>query len=436
MSSNCTELSLVPGMNIIHHFRHEATGQVGYLLKHGSHGLRMADQLTAMDGTVYKPRQPSATGGLPFPIPSDKEIDALLIKPDGSTLDPNEALSGDYQEKLFDDVEMYIRKTVELPHKEDYLLQTSYVFHTYLIEHANASPIIYPYGVKESGKSRNGGVLGKLVFRGYHCTSITEAVLFRMSELFNPTFIIDEIDLSGKPGIRDMLKSRYSRGPSVARINDYKAGEEGIGIYRAFGPTAICTTEILGDIIESRTITFHMQKNSDTNRDIETYYDTPEAVQEAADLRARLTLFRANYYGNPLTPMKPIARRRLGEILNPLYQVVMIIFPEREDDFKRCVERVKRESKEMERSSLEADIIQVVHEYYDNTKHTFISTEHIASTVNNGRNNDERISTTHIGNTMKALSFPKQRSSSQRGYKIDTKVLDQHVRNYFGGDNS
>jgi hypothetical protein len=234
------QATLLPGYDIIHHYYDERNGHTGYIVKKGERGLEFKDKYEE-PGFIYVPNPKSS---LPYAIPTRGELKALLSNPDGSTIDADEKLSPAFEKKLFADVEEYIRKTVELPNEDDYLLLTAYVIHTYLIEHANASAFMYFYGTHGSGKSRAGGVLGRLVFRGFHSSSLTEAVLFRFSETYHLAFIIDETDLRTNSKLRDMLKVRYKDGISIARINDHKLGEAGIGIYDAYGPTAICTTEI------------------------------------------------------------------------------------------------------------------------------------------------------------------------------------------------
>jgi hypothetical protein len=167
--------------------------------------------------------------------------------------------------RLATEIDAFIKSYLEMPFDSDYLILSMWVFHTYIIEKFNTTPILYFYGVKETGKSRAGEVLSELAFRAQRLTSLTEATLFRSVELFKPTLIIDEIKLMGKggnQGLADLIKTTYKRGLKVSRINLNKYGEDQIEYYDTFSPLVICTTESIPDIIESRCILFIMQKNS------------------------------------------------------------------------------------------------------------------------------------------------------------------------------
>lgn len=115
--------------------------------------------------------------------------------------------------RLATEINVFIKSYLEMPLDSDYLILTMWVFHTYLIEKFNTTPILYFYGIKETGKSRAGEVLNELAFRAQRLTSLTEATLFRSVELFKPALIIDEIKLMGKggnQGLADMLHVHFS----------------------------------------------------------------------------------------------------------------------------------------------------------------------------------------------------------------------------------
>ncbi|GAI24053.1 unnamed protein product, partial [marine sediment metagenome] len=117
--------------------------------------------------------------------------------------------------RLATEIDAFIKSYLEMPFDSDYLILAMWLFHTYLIEKFNTTPILYFYGVKETGKSRAGEVLSELAFRAQRLTSLTEATLFRSAELFKPTLIIDEIRLRGprgNQGLADLMKTTYKRG--------------------------------------------------------------------------------------------------------------------------------------------------------------------------------------------------------------------------------
>ncbi|GAI36027.1 unnamed protein product, partial [marine sediment metagenome] len=260
-----------------------------------------------------------------------QDLPICYIKPD--ILEESREL--DYSH-LLKDVIRFIKSYLELPEESGYLILALWVFHTYLIEKFNVTPIIYSYGLMETGKTRTCEVMRELAYKCETMTSPTEATLFRSAEYFKNTLVIDEVRLWGKDGneeVARLIKSRYKRGLKVSRINmgKDKKGEDQVEYFDVFSPLMISTTESIPDIIESRCIRFTMQKNVNPNveRDID--------KDLAGDLRNKLTIFRANYMDKELKEVEDISRRRLNEILKPLYQIIMEIDPDRKDDFKLIV---------------------------------------------------------------------------------------------------
>ncbi len=188
--------SLIP--NLVHHVRKE--NKVSYLISNDG-DLKIFDQFQ-VDGEMCRPKQ-----DIPFICLKENIIKKKSVK----TME------------LLKCTEEYIRKYVELPNEQLYLVVALYVGHTYFIEpHFNVTPILNVFGVKETGKTRCGEILAAIVYRGERCTSPTEATLFRAAQAFKSTLIIDEIKLWGPDGNRqvaDLIKSRYKRGMKVSRIN-------------------------------------------------------------------------------------------------------------------------------------------------------------------------------------------------------------------------
>lgn len=323
--------------------------------------------------------------------------------------------------RLATEIDAFIKSYLEMPLDSDYLILATWVFHTYLIEKFNTTPILYFYGVKETGKSRAGEVLSELAFRAQRLTSLTEATLFRSVELFKPTLIIDEIKLMGKggnQGLADLMKTTYKRGLKVSRINLNKSGEDQIEYFDTFTPLVICTTESIPDIIESRCILFTMQKNS--NPQIEKMIDK----KWANDLRERLTIFRANYITKELPEAQYIARGRLNEIMFPLYQSLLLVGPERKNEFIDIVKRIQKSKENEDGMSLEAEIVTAIDDEYRETQNKQFLTQVISKRLNEIRSENEEISDRAVSNRIKRLGFDKIRIKNGRmGFRINDERL-------------
>ncbi len=331
-----------------------------------------------------------------------------------------EPMDMDWSE-LLDEVISFTKNYLEMPYESDYLILALWIFHTYLIEKSNTTPLLYFYGVKETGKSRAGEILAELAFMCERLTSPTEATMFRGADYFKTSLIIDEIELWGPKGNQEvarLIKSRYKRGLKVPRVNLNKKGENQIEYFDVFGSLAICTTESIPDTIESRCITFLMQKNARVQ--------VEELIDEewAKKLRRRLTIFRANYLDKDLPTTEQVARRRLNEIMMPLYQILMLIAPKRKDEFKAAVGEIKKTKEEEEGLSLEAEIVERILEYKQEIKENVFLTTEIAKRLNTERSEREKLSNKFVSFRIKRLGFQKIRlGSGKRGFRIKPGLL-------------
>ncbi|MBA7704545.1 hypothetical protein ES703_113359 [subsurface metagenome] len=363
--------TLVPGL--IHLIKDDDV--VKYLLKEGD-SLKIVEKIQT-DKAIYRPYQ-----GLPM------------------TLDWKDLLG---------EVIRFLKAYVEMPSESDYLYLALWVFHSYLIDKFNVTPLLYFYGVHVTGKTRAGETLAKVSFKCERLTSPTEATLFRSASYFKNSLVIDEIKLWGRDAneqVANLIKSRYKRGLKVQRINTNAQGEGQVEYFDVFAPLVICTTEPLPDIIESRCLTFTMQANINPN--VEKCFDEAWGL----DLRNKLTVFRATYLDKEFDELPPgLARRRLNEILTPLYQILMLIDPERETEFKATVKEIEQQKIQEAGMTLEAEIIAKVTEYQKKEKEDFILTNELAEMMNADRTDKNRLSDMLVSNRLKKLGFIKERQT-------------------------
>jgi len=373
--------------------------KVKYLLKN-ENGLYVQENYV-VDDIIYTPKQ-----NLPIKMPS---IDILEEPTD---IKWNE---------LLEEVLSFIKNYLELPSDTDYLLLALWIFHTYLIEKFNETPILYFYGVKETGKTRAGEVLQELAFRCERLTSPTEATLFRSAHYFKTSLIVDEIKLwglDGNPEVARLIKSRYKRGLMVSRCNLDNRGEDQIEYFDVFSPLVICTTESIPDTIESRCITFLMQKNA--KAEVERLIDEDLARK----IRNKLTIFRSDYLDRDLPQTDQVARRRLNEIMLPLYQVLMLIDSERKEAFKMIIEGIETAKEEEEGLSLEAEFVKEIIKYQEETGEGIFLTTEITERMNKERSGREVISNMLTSSRIKRLGFQKTRLKNGRmGFKINSGLL-------------
>jgi len=381
-------------------------GTIKYLIqKEGK--LIIEEIYTDKEGYTWKPKQ---------------DLPIYYVRPD--ILEEKREL--DYSH-LLNDVIRFIKSYLELPEEAGYLILALWVFHTYLIEKFNVTPIIYSYGLMETGKTRTGEILKEIAYKCETMTSPTEATLFRSAEYFKNTLIIDEVKLWGKDGNQEvarLIKSRYKRGLKVSRINLNKKDEEQVEYFDVFSPLLISTTESIPEIIESRCIRFTMQKNADPK--VEGTIDR----ELAGDLRNKLTIFRANLINEELKEVRDISRRRLNEILKPLYQILMEIAPDREDDFKIVVKELEEGRKSEEGYSDNALIVNEIVKFYNEEGKTFITNAELTRRINEDKTKDEEFTINKVGWILRPFGFQKSTKGGKVGYIIKIEILKHLIERY------
>jgi len=334
--------------------------------------------------------------------------------------------SKDYKQ-LLEDIISFIKKYLEMPHEVDYLIIALWIFHTYAIEKFDVTPYLYFYGTRETGKSTACSTLYELAFFCMWLTSPTESTIFRSATFFEPAIIVDEVALWGEESqnaVTTLIKSRYKRGLTVPRCNLNKPGEDSIESYNVFGPLVLATTEEIPEIIESRCFTFLMQKN--VNPGVEKRIDK----KEAAELRNRLTCFRADIFNEPLPTVDTKARRRLREITEPLYQMLALIDGNRIKEFDDFVNLEELRKQTDDRSSFEAQLVYKIAGWYSLNNTNFLSSEKITNAMNEGKREHDYYSTTKVSMAVRKIGFERAQKKSKRGYTIEPKLLRKLAKQY------
>ncbi|MBA7569217.1 hypothetical protein ES708_10955 [subsurface metagenome] len=236
---------------------------------------------------------------------------------------------------------------------------------------------------------------------------------------------MDQVKIWGSEGNKDiatLIKARYKRGLMVPRINLNKSGEDQIEYFDTFGPMVICTDETMPQDIESRCITFQMQKNA--NPKVEGEIDKGLARR----LRNQLTVFRANLADKELKKLEPVSRRRLNEILYPLYQILTEIAPERRDEFKLIIKEIEQRKEGEEGLSFEADIVNEIVKYYNETGEGTFLTSELVNRLNEDKREKEQFSDRLISLRTNRLGFEKIRlEGGKRGFRIDLNLLEKII---------
>ena len=338
-------------------------------------------------------------------------------------------------EELLKDVERFIRRHVEMPNEHDYFLLALWVFHTYMIDLEQVTPFLFFQGEFGTGKSQAGDVLKHTAYKAESLTDLTPATMFRSAQYYKTTFVVDEVTLVGRnanPDIISLIKCRYERMSAVPRIDmNEKDIEDQIKNYQVFGPLAMGSELGLPPAIKSRSIHFIMKEN--IREAVETMIkENEKSLKTAEELRNKLTILRATlldkWKRKELKKLKHFARRRLGQILKPLYRVVMEIAPEREEEFLETVKLLAKKAKKVKQTSLQADVVKILLDYVEDGK-DFIGSLDCCGLLNEERSESVKTNTMGLHYVMESLGF-ESATVGKKGYLINKELLKDLKEQY------
>jgi len=334
---------------------------------------------------------------------------------------------------LLKDVELYIRRYVEMPNESDYFLLSLWTFHTYIADRESLTPYLFFYGAYGTGKSQAGDVLQHIAYKAESITDVTSASLFRGIQYYRNTLLFDEIKLWGRdanPDILSIILSGYQRKDSIPRVdmNEKKDVENQIKYHRTFSPKAFSTTAPIQGRVKSRCLHFTMKQN--ITEAVEDLIDQSEkGLEQAEYLRNCLTIFRANFLNKKFKKLEKIGRRRLSQIITPLYRIVMEIAPDREEEFKAIVKHLEKEKKETKTLSLEAEIIEIFVNRAEDKDTFSIGSKDLCEILNVDRSKKSEINSMSLFYKMPPLGFKKETKQPREWY-IDKEALKNLEEEY------
>jgi len=106
----------------------------------------------------------------------------------------------------------------------------------------------------------------------------------------------------------------------------------------------------------------------------------------------------------------------------------MEIAPERRDEFKLIIKEIEQKKESEEGLTFEADIINEIVKYYNETGEESFLTSEIVTRLNEGRREKEQFSDMRVSLRIKRLGFEKIRLEGGRmGFRIDLKLLEKII---------
>jgi len=255
---------------------------------------------------------------IPWILPRGEEVLSIYEK--------SKSMKEKYCRDLYDELIEYHKNISLLPSEEHYDLIVCWDFHTYLLEHFSYSPIICFFAVPERGKSRTGKGMIYIAYRGIRTDCLRDAYIIRMAKRFSGTIFFDVMSVwekAVKSNCEDILLNRFEKDTKVPRVNPEKKPFHDIDYYEIFGPTIISTNVAENEILGTRAIDINMPQT--TKR-----YEKDLDEKSSLYLKEKLIVFRALYLDEEFPDIDKPAMGRLGDITKPLFQIVKMIYPEKD----------------------------------------------------------------------------------------------------------
>jgi len=376
-------------------------GRSAFLYKSPDGQLAIEEKIELDDRIIVPP----PLERLPYPAPSAERVMVQFEQYNSGSV-------RELDERLYDDLLFYLEESADLPDPAYYHLLTAWVFHTYLMEYFYYSPILLFFGQPAIGKSRLGRALIHASFRGVQVESLSSAHLIRYAGDQHASVFFDIKNLGKKlsrENSLDLLLLRCERGAIAPRVTN--AGKGAIldtRYYDLFGPTIVACNETFDDsAFESRTLFIRMQMST-------RHFSHPVTADMVLPLRERLTAFRAWHFDEALPPFIRTQDGRMGDLTNPIYQVIEMIKPGARGAVDRTIEKLRGDTWVCRQETPEIRILTAVKNLAEHNRTTMLEVYEIWQHVNGVREGLPVISRERIGRFLTAAGFRRERGSTGR----------------------
>lgn len=195
--------------------------------------------------------------------------------------------------ELFNQLRQFFKDYLALNDERYYDVLTSWTLHTWLIEKWRATGPLYLLGPISSGKTTVLECLEQVAYRGIRGGSMSNSTMFRLSDAYQPTLLVDESQLYNREEWAEtqaFLNERYRKGGKVWRVEGEQGSQFVPRSFNAYGATALAGSDPPWDAMYSRSLIVQMSKDKPTMQTL-----TPEFERRGKELRAHLRQYRTGY---------------------------------------------------------------------------------------------------------------------------------------------
>ena len=222
-----------------------------------------------------------------------------------------------------------------------------------------------------------------------------------------------------RSGTEDILLQRYEKGATVPRVLYPEKGPHRDTVYFSiYGPTIVATNEMVSEIFATRAIQIIMPES-------DRQFENDVKPENGLELKERLVAFRARHLDNELPQARKPCRGRLGDILRPLLQVLLIAVPEEKKRFMRLCGELEQERYENLADTLEAQILQAIKDLDSEIEKGLLEAKKIGDKINEGVPEKFKKSQSAITRICTRMGFKKQRPKGKTHIEIEPALLEK-----------
>jgi len=187
---------------------------------------------------------------------------------------------------LYQDVVEFSKRNIAFNDPRHHNVIGHWIIASHIIDQLNIAPRIIAYGPTRSGKSRVLSVLKLLSYRAVELIDPSSPSVFRTTNMFKPTTLIDEYQdmmFNGKSNIDQLFKAGFDKNTKIPRTN---MELQEVEYFDSYGMMAIGTKKLPAEDMQNRSILINMIEAD------------PDSVEDridedaARELRTHLLAFR------------------------------------------------------------------------------------------------------------------------------------------------
>lgn len=166
--------------------------------------------------------------------------------------------------KLYKDMYALVEEYVWLPYEGDKVLMVLYAIFTYTFMGFDGVPYMHFRGELGTGKSTSMDLMAYFCYNTMGCSSLTEAILFRMAHSTRPTLFIAESEKLENPApgspheaMLSVCLEGYANSANAAVYRCNVDDKTKADLFKTYGPRVFGSIKALKDTLTSRSITIH-----------------------------------------------------------------------------------------------------------------------------------------------------------------------------------